>query len=113
MSKVQEFSLEEKHILLLQNAYWEQQDSYSGSPAMNDKRPYGNSGHYAIARDMYFILRGKEPDVCDDSEEEEEFINDMLHLHSQLYIALEIILSLRTFEVGLYGYDDEKGWYKI
>jgi hypothetical protein len=108
------FELTENHIKLLNRMYVEWDDSaYDGAPAINIKRPYGNS---AVAYDVYEIIHGKEWDYGEyDEEMPEEIYEQMLELHQETRTALQIVLCTKSFESGLYELKsawDSRSWVK-
>lgn len=106
------FTLTEQHIKLLQSMYARfEDDAYDGAPAIDIKRPYGNS---FVAGDVAEIIG--EP--FDDDEEfmAEEDIERFMAIHRETGTALQVCLSTLSFEPGLYGrpskYDTRK-WVKV
>jgi len=92
---VQTFTLTEQHIKLLQNTYVTWYNVETGAPAIDPKRPYGNS---YVAGDIAEILDVKLPEDEYYSEEAKE-----LHdIHRETETALQIILQLKTFEPGVF-----------
>jgi len=94
------FELKEEHIKLLREAYVRWEDCEFGAPAIDCKRPYGNS---VVYKDIAIIL-DIEPAKTKDgirvfSEEQKEW---MKKIHYETRIALQIILSTGKFETGLY-----------
>jgi hypothetical protein len=106
------FELTENHIKLLRNAYVSWDDCETGAPAIDPKRPYGNK---YIAQDIHEILTDG-GSLYDLSEgERDELERDYLELHRETQTALQIVLSVGTFEPGNYTqkrlYSNE--WIKI
>jgi hypothetical protein len=99
--KDNQFKLCKEHILLLQNMYWEYSDCETGAPAVNCKRPYGNS---YVPPDVAKILGVTLPDEDDDDGDEEydKKVAEIMRFHYESHIALDIILQLKTFELGTY-----------
>lgn len=101
----EKFELTKNHITLLRNMYFEY-DEYTetGAPVADCKRPYGNSD---VAVDIYEILYGKTFDLYDEEtddykEEWEEIRDELMRLHYGTATALQIILSTKSFEPGIY-----------
>lgn len=99
-----QFQLKEEHIKLLQNMYWEYSDCETGAPAVDCKRPYGNS---YVPPDVAKIL-GVE--LSDDDNKYDEQVREIMQFHYDSHKALEIILQMKSFELGLFekvrdGYD--------
>ena len=100
MSMHQEFTLTDEHIKLLRrvNVSWE--DTEAGAPAIDPKRPYGNSD---VPADMHEILAGERPG--DDGLTPEQITGYSL-LHCATKPALQIVLSVGEFVPGVYVSDD-------
>jgi hypothetical protein len=101
---VNAFTLTEEHLKLLKSAclYWE--DCETGAPAIDPKRPYGNSG---VAEDVIEILGWEDPHCprCGEPIDEGKSIElrrRALEIHTETLIALEIILSTQCFGPGKY-----------
>lgn len=105
------FELCPEHITLLQRMYWEYQDCETGAPAVDCKRPYGNS---YVPPDVAEILGVELPE--DDDAAYDKKVEEVMRFHYESHTALEIILQLKTFETGLYEYrvvDYKKKWKKV
>jgi len=92
------FELKQEHLTLLANAYVDWEDTETGAPAIDPKRPYGNS---FVAGDIAEIL-GIEPEGDGFSQEQ---IDSMMELHRGTQTALQILISHATefgFELGTY-----------
>ena len=88
-----EFELTADHIKLLQQAYIGWEDCETGAPAIDCKRPYGNS---YVPGDIAEILGWElgEDGLTDEQE-------DLAYaLHKETETALQIILTHKTFEPG-------------
>lgn len=94
------FQLTENHIKLLNRmyVYWDN-GAYDGSPCIDSKRPYGNSG---VVNDIYEIVHGKEWDYDEHEEMPEEIYEQMLEIHRETATALQIVLCMKSFEPGTY-----------
>mgnify|MGYP001608421679 FL=1 len=94
------FALTEQHIALLRRARIQWEDCETGAPAIDPKRPYGNSG---VAQDVAKIL-GLEGKMCPHCGECVDESNEcaMLTIHRESEIALCIILADHTIEPGVY-----------
>lgn len=109
-----QFKLTENHIKLLSHMYvdW-YEGAYDGAPAINIKRPYGNS---SVAYDVYEIIHSKEWDYGENDEMTEEIYEHMLELHRETRTALQIVLCTKSFEPGLYELKNEwrsLSWGKV
>lgn len=97
------FTVLPEHIALLRVAYVRWDDSEFGAPAIDSKRPYGNS---AVVNDIADILHmDVARDECgpDLTDEERE---SLTALHKGTQTALQIVLSTGSFEPGEYECDD-------
>ena len=100
--RMKSFTLTEDHVKLLTSGRvgvgW--QDCETGAPEIDPKRPYGNSN---VAEDVAEILGwelegddGYEPVLSRKQREA------AMAIHRSTRIALEVILSAKTFEPGVY-----------
>lgn len=95
------FEVTEQHILLLRRAFTSWEDCEFGAPAIDCKRPYGNS---SVLADMAEIL-GLPSLRSDDfviSEAEEDRLNQ---LHKETETALQIFLRTGEMRAGTYVSD--------
>lgn len=90
------FTLTAEHVLLLSKCWVSWDGAEFGAPAIDPKRPYGDSDVYS---DMAEIL-GKtyDPEAEDADKLESEFDK----LHAELEKALQIVLQCKTFEPGTF-----------
>jgi hypothetical protein len=106
----QKFTVTENHIKLLRRANVSWENSEFGAPAIDCKRPYGNSSVY---QDIGEIL-GIEPQdkLCGEfSDAQTDF---MRQVHDETQVALQIFLSTGQMSVG--NYESEKytnDWRKV
>lgn len=82
-----EFTVKSEHIKLLRRAYVGWEDCEFGAPAIDCKRPYGNSSVY---EDMREILGAKYTK------------DDLYALHRGTQTALQIFIALGRMEAGVY-----------
>lgn len=102
------FTLTEDHIKLISKFTWVWDDCEFGAPAIDSKRPYGNSHVYG---DIAEILGINPEDGDYFSQEQEDF---MWKIYSETDTALEVILKSRSFELGEYERDYENDvWKKV
>lgn len=106
-----QFELKEEHLKLLKNMYVDWDDCEFGAPAIDCKRPYGDSYVYGDIAKILGIEGFK------DSEDEIHFskeqIDLMNNLHKETRIALQIILMTGKFEPGIYIADEySTNWHK-
>lgn len=102
--------LKEEHIKILQEVGWFWDDMEHGGISMDSKRPFGFSG--SIEGDIAEIIGyvPMYPKEGLDADEEEA----MNTLYRETFDALMIILLTRSFETGLYEYNQEgRQWEKI
>ncbi len=98
------FILKEDHLKLLRNMIVGWDRCEFGAPAIDCKKPYGNSSVYV---DMAKILGIK--GFIDEDEEilfSKEQIQHMNNLHKETETALQIILRTGKFEAGVYVADE-------
>jgi len=97
------FELKEEHLKLLQNTYIRWDDCEYGAPAIDSKRPFGNSGRYTIILEMAETLgikTFKDVEGYDTvTEEQAEYLET---LWGETQTALQIILRNRTFKPGVF-----------
>lgn len=102
------FELKIEHIALLQNMYWEYSDCGTGAPAVDCKRPYGNS---YVPPDVAKIL-GVELDQNNEDKYDEQ-VREIMQFHYDSHTALEIILQRQSFELGTFEKSKNGIWNKI
>lgn len=112
------FTLTSEHIKLLRstNVGWD--DCEYGAPAIDCKRPYGNSGALQIAQDIHELL--KWPFPAGEGAREDHFDGEggarARKIHEELETALQIVLVVGAFEVGVYEREreyDSTSWRKV
>ena len=112
---VREFTVTEDHLELLRHVYlyWDYGEG-CGAPAINPKRPYGNSD---VERDIAAILDA--PDSDWDQVEDDEYPDltpeareRFTRLHVETMIVLHITLAAGEFRPGRYVPDDAIGWVR-
>lgn len=101
MKKV--FVLTPDLVKLLNNMYVDWQDCEFGAPCIDPKRPYGNS-----------YVEGDVAEILGVESEEEDFqltdsqMEKMGSLHRDTQTALQVVLSTKSFEPGIYFGDHNK-----
>ncbi len=101
-----EFTVTSAHLKLLRKMYVSWDDCEFGAPAIDCKRPYGNS--YVVG-DIAEILGWENEDGDELSEEQ---ISNATALHAETETALQILLSNLSIEEGKYiGYGTQ--WRKL
>jgi hypothetical protein len=100
---VERFALTHEHVALLRRAVVRWVDFEFGAPAIDCKRPYGNS---SVLYDMAGILDVQLVKVDGGEEYVLEADADRLHrLHEETATALQVILATGSMEPGEYVAD--------
>lgn len=101
MEFVSEFILTQRHITLLQRANIRYDGAEFGAPCIDPKRPYGNS---SVVHDIAEILDVNLPDEDEDPHGYDDVESELVKIHDQLTIALQIIVQqLPNVRLGRYG----------
>ena len=98
----QTFTINENHLKLLRRAYVGWEDAEFGAPAIDCKRPYGNSSVY---QDIAEIIGLTLPDYDNDEDFTPEQTAEMGKLHRETQTALQIILATGEFSAGEFTAD--------
>lgn len=107
------FTLTDEHIKLLRHSYVDWWDCETGAPAIDPKRPYGDSG---VENSMHEILTGEVIGCIHSKRDEltEEEISYYIKLHKVTKIALQVVLATGKFETGTYECDKYSiNWRKV
>ena len=99
--RINRFVMTEDHIKLLRRMYVGWGDCETGAPAIDPKRPYGNS---SVNDDIHQILTG-EPINCGENTRRnltEDEDKKYSKLHTETQEALQIVLHTGKFEPGTY-----------
>ena len=97
------FEIKKEHLLLIKNMYVRYDEwTEFGAPEIDPKRPYGNSDALC---DMCDILGRDKPDFEEDEWFSDEEENELMNLHKETAIALQICLVNQSFDVGVYECD--------
>ena len=107
--RITKIRVTEDHIKLLRRAYITWEDCEFGAPAIDCKRPYGNSSVLIDIAEILGIAIPKE----DDWEWPEGVEARMRQLHRETQTVLQIILSTGEMKPGLYALPDGIGQYGI
>lgn len=96
----EKFTLTDEHLTLLRNAYVGWDEGEFGAPAINCKRPYGNSD---VVRDIIELL-GETGKACPHCHEALDEVDEARYerLHKETKTALQIILKTGEFKAGVY-----------
>lgn len=104
------FEIKKEHLELLKRAFVSWEHCEYGAPAIDCKRPYGNSD-----------VEGDIAEIFGWEYDEEEGLNEeqstkARNLHEETKTALQIALATKKFETGVYlnyeKYNDTK-WRKV
>jgi hypothetical protein len=82
-----QLTITEDHLLLLENMYIDWNSDEYGAPAVDSKRPYGNS---SVIHDIGEIL-GKPPDEEDDYSD--ELRSELNTIHEETQFVLQILVQ--------------------
>lgn len=108
------FEITENHLKLAKQLYWEwESDAYSGYPAVNCKRPYGNSDVY----DDVAEIIGLEKVEGDEGEMHWPKGTRIIckRFHEEMATAMQIFTCTLSFESGIYIKKDAycaRSWIK-
>ena len=105
------FALTEDHLKLVNRMYVDFDDGgYDGAPAVNLKRPYGNS---SVFYDIAEILGIKPADDDDWRLDKDPRYETVVRLHGESALALQICLCTMSFRPGVYVKEsryDSRSW---
>lgn len=108
---MERFTMTTDHIKLLRAAWTSWDDCEYGAPCIDPKRPYGNSD---VPGDIVEIL-GWDPQYTDPEDPydlTDEQAREANRVHRETEKALQIVLTLGTWEPGTYerGMDSHYRW---
>ncbi|MFW6119396.1 MAG: hypothetical protein ACOC80_00620 [Petrotogales bacterium] len=128
-----QFEVKKEHLLLLQrmNVGWS--NCEFGAPEVDPKRPYGNSsveqdileiiGLKELKEGIYefmlfgkkWLLRGEDKyNIYLEGADEEKLCEELIKLHKETEIALQICLATKAFKEGLYEADEySSDWEEV
>lgn len=95
----QKFELTEQHLGLLKEANVRWDESEYGAPAIDSKRPYGNSG---VLEDLAEILGVPWDGDEDNGGLSDSTVERLKRLHMETETALQICLATQSFKPGMY-----------
>lgn len=110
-----QFEVTERHLRLLRNTYVRWDYVEFGAPAIDSKRPYGNSDVYGDMVELVFAeeARAAHPHL-DEQEAYQEYANarrpELDRLHAESGLALQIALTTGEFRAGHYVLGAGIGW---
>lgn len=100
------FEITDDHLTLLQATEWHYSDCEFGAPAIDPKRPYGNS---SVETDLAELLIPGFKEMSDDDQAAELDDGWLVRTHRELVTVLTIATSARSFAPGIYQRTAE-GW---
>ena len=103
------FTVTDQHLALTRNMYVDWYDCEFGAPAIDPKRPYGNS---AVLADIAEHLGIEVPERVLDGEEDwpEELETRLERLHAETAVVLQIALDTGAFKAGEYSREKYGRW---
>lgn len=98
------FNLTKDHITLMRGLCFCWGDCEYGGPAVDCKRPFGNSGRTQIIRDMAQVMGLPDSAIYDERSEEliEAEADRLENLYRQMPTAIECVFRTQSFEPGLF-----------
>lgn len=113
-SRIEVFKVLTAHIKLLRAAYVRWDESEFGAPAIDSKRPYGNSSVLEDIREILGYPTSEEEEILLGQKATEETDGFLLKYHKGTKTAMQIALSVGYFEHGMYGKEEySKTWKSI
>lgn len=107
------FTVKPEHVALLRRAYVGWDECEFGAPAIDPKRPYGNSD---VLRDIREVLGREEAECphCGEALSLPDDEDELTKLHRETETALQIVLATGSFEPGVYEASDYgTDWRKV
>lgn len=110
------FKIKQEHLKLLKHMCVYFDDiGYDGAPAVDCKRPYGNSGD--VCYEVYRVLNDEDWDwgEYDDNEMPEDLHDKLYKLHTETATALQICLVMQEFTTGAFKkvFYGSNSWEKV
>lgn len=103
----EKFTLTEQHVVLLRAANVRWDESEFGAPAIDSKRPYGNSD---VIEDLGELLGyGPEPE----RGYPDDVAATLNRLHRETETALQVVLATGQFTPGHYAAPYTKDWRPV
>ncbi len=110
---MEKFTLTQEHLKLIQrmNIRFED-DTYDGAPAVDIKRPYGNSDVMSDVAEIIGIEKAE--DDCGEKYWPKGTRERCEKIHKETAKALQVCLAAQSFEAGEYISDDYRdNWRKL
>jgi hypothetical protein len=105
------FTLTKEHIKLVRKFYVTWWECETGAPAIDPKRPYGNSDvAWDVAEILGFPVTEEDGYMSPDQEA------SLLKIHEETQTALQIVLSCGTFEPGVFELSERytrRSWKRV
>lgn len=102
------FTVTDEHLKLLRRANVRWEDCEFGAPAIDCKRPYGNSD---VVGDIIEILGW--PFAGEDQTDDNAFTTKARAIHAETETVLQIALSVGYFKAGMYIADDYRDNWRL
>jgi len=103
--KKKTFELTIDHLTLLKRMHVDNYNSYSSTPYIDSKRPYGNSNIEAdIIETLGWKIESKEE--LEEGEIPEKLLKRADKIHKEMTTVLQIVLCNLTFLIGTYEKTD-------
>jgi hypothetical protein len=99
LQSVTYFTVTDDHLKLMRRAYVSWDDCEFGAPAVDCKRPYGNSD---VLADIAEILEVPDDQWKDADGEPFHAAEALIRLHAETAVVLQIALSTGQFSTGRY-----------
>jgi len=108
----EEFNVKEQHLKLLKRMYVSWWDCEFGAPAIDPKRPYGNSDVVVdIAEILDYDINDENGYPCD--RKLEEYEEELYKFHQEMRTVLQILLNNIYIEEGIYIRENYGDWKKF
>lgn len=105
MWRTNEFTITEEHLKLSQRMYVSWDDCEFGAPAIDCKRPYGNS---YVEGDMIEILDIEDPRKDEWADLPDDILDRINNLHREMQLVLQIWLRTGVIQIGTFIRDKDK-----
>lgn len=104
------FELKAEHLKLLKQSCWRWEDCEYGAPAMDCKRPFGNSSVIPDVMEILGVEEKKCPHCGESLDETDREKYDAIF--RELEIAIQCIFHTLSFELGWYVQTSHSRWEK-
>jgi len=113
VQQLNEFEVTSEHLALLRHGCVAWNPVEFGAPGLSGKRPYGNSD---VLRDIAEITRGADLARIDPDDVDayiEAHTADLIRVHAETGLALQIALNTGEFRTGRYVRDMAGPWKRL